>query len=53
MSSMLAREVLTALSEFSSHTRLYELTLRDSKVEPDGRSLLPPMSNCKASAIAT
>ncbi|HEU4374882.1 MAG TPA: contractile injection system protein, VgrG/Pvc8 family, partial [Telluria sp.] len=33
MSSMLAREVLTALSEFSSHTRLYELTFRHSKVD--------------------
>ncbi|MDQ2987889.1 MAG: phage late control D family protein, partial [Pseudomonadota bacterium] len=32
MSSMLAREVLTALSEFSSQTRLYELSFPDSKV---------------------
>lgn len=29
MSSMLAGQVLTALSEFSSHTRLYELRLED------------------------
>jgi type VI secretion system secreted protein VgrG len=31
MSSMLAGQVLTALSEFSSHTRLYELRLNDQR----------------------
>ncbi len=31
MSSSLAREVLSALSEFSSHTRLYELTFKDER----------------------
>lgn len=33
MSSTLAREVSAALSEFSSHTRLYELTFRDGKFD--------------------
>jgi hypothetical protein len=33
MSSQLAREVLTTLTGFSSHTRLYELTLRDRKID--------------------
>ncbi|MFC0134401.1 type VI secretion system Vgr family protein, partial [Massilia eurypsychrophila] len=37
MSSSLAREVLSALSEFSSHTRLYELKFKD---ERKGASLL-------------
>jgi type VI secretion system secreted protein VgrG len=31
MGSTLAGEVLSALSEFSSHTRLYELTFRDQR----------------------
>jgi type VI secretion system secreted protein VgrG len=34
MSSTLAREVVTALSEFGSHTRLYELTFRDQGKDP-------------------
>jgi type VI secretion system secreted protein VgrG len=34
MSSSLAREVLSALSEFSSHTRLYELTFRAERKDP-------------------
>jgi type VI secretion system secreted protein VgrG len=34
MSSSLAREVLSALCVFSSHTRLYELNFRDERKDP-------------------
>ncbi|MDB5907196.1 MAG: Type secretion system tip protein VgrG [Massilia sp.] len=33
MSSLLARQVLTALSAFSSHTRLYELKLPNQRAD--------------------
>jgi type VI secretion system secreted protein VgrG len=34
MASKLAGQVLSALSEFSSHTRLYELTFKDQRKDP-------------------